>query len=100
MEFESAKGELRIAFSARYLKELKRLEKKEPLLHQLVLDVILRNPNAGNVIPGSGGWRKVRLASPSQGRGKSGGFRFIHLHLGTYSVLYLMDIYSKSEQAD
>lgn len=37
---------------------------------------LTRNPDAGSVIPGSGGVRKLRWAAP--GRGKRGGYRVIY----------------------
>lgn len=39
---------------------------------------LVANPNAGDVIPGSGGLRKIRWAA--QGRGKRGGVRIIYYH--------------------
>ena len=98
MEFEALTGTIRIAYSKRYLKEEKRLAKKEPELHQLIRDELIQNQDVGDLIPGSGGWRKARVGSPAQGKGKSGGFRFIHLHFGSYRIIYLMDVYPKNEQ--
>jgi len=37
---------------------------------------LMRNPDVGPVIPGSGGIRKIRWAA--QGRGKRGGYRIIY----------------------
>jgi len=37
---------------------------------------LMQNPDAGQVIPGSGGVRKLRWAAP--GRGKRGGYRVIY----------------------
>jgi mRNA-degrading endonuclease RelE of RelBE toxin-antitoxin system len=37
---------------------------------------LMKDPNAGPVIPGSGGVRKIRWAA--QGRGKRGGYRVIY----------------------
>ncbi|HZW80292.1 MAG TPA: hypothetical protein VFF50_07470, partial [Candidatus Deferrimicrobiaceae bacterium] len=39
-------------------------------------EAIMRDPDAGPVIPGSGGVRKLRWAA--QGRGKRGGYRVIY----------------------
>ena len=38
---------------------------------------LMRDPDAGSVVPGSGGVRKLRWAAP--GRGKHGGYRVIYL---------------------
>jgi hypothetical protein len=52
------------------------------------------NPEAGDVIPGSGGCRKVRWARP--GTGKRGGVRVIHYNRLANGVIYLLLIYGKS----
>src|ERR1700712_5119896 len=49
----------------------------------------------GDVIPGSGGLRKIRIALP--GRGKSGGARIIYYQIVDDCVLFLT-IYAKSER--
>lgn len=40
-----------------------------------VVNVIAANPLAGEIMPGCGGARKLRVAKP--GKGKSGGYRVI-----------------------
>lgn len=55
---------------------------------------LAQNPNAGDVIPGSGGCRKVRWMR--QGVGKSGGVRVIYFNRLENGVIYLMVIYAKS----
>ncbi len=59
---------------------------------------LLRWPEKGNVIPQSGGLRKVRMRLP--GRGKSGGARVIYLHLPKYDTIVLFYVYTKAERAD
>ena len=39
---------------------------------------LLENPEAGDVIEGTGGLRKVRHADPRRGKGKRGGLRVIY----------------------
>ena len=55
---------------------------------------LAQNPNAGDVIPGSGGCRKVRWMR--RGVGKSGGVRVIYFNRLENGVIYLMVIYAKS----
>jgi len=43
--------------------------------------VLMDNPETGNIIPGSGGLRKVRWRAP--GRGKRGGYRVIYYARGS-----------------
>lgn len=55
-------------------------------------------PDAGDVIAGTGGIRKVRVAS--QGRGKRGGARVIYYHFVSASQIALLLIYAKNEADD
>jgi len=66
-------------------------------LRLLQVSLLLR-PDQGSVIPGGGGLRKMRWALP--GRGKSGGARIIYYWFVAESVIFLLSIYAKNEQAD
>ena len=57
---------------------------------------LLRQPDRGDVIPQSGGLRKVRMRLP--GRGKSGGARVIYLHLPKYDTIVLFYLYTKAQR--
>lgn len=56
---------------------------------------IASNPEAGAVIRGSGGVRKVRWAR--EGTGKSGGVRIIYLARNEAGEVYLLTLYAKSK---
>jgi len=56
------------------------------------------NPEAGNVMPGTGGARKVRWSI--QGRGKRGGARTIYYYHSDTIPLFLLDIYAKNQKAN
>jgi hypothetical protein len=56
---------------------------------------IAQNPEAGAVIRGSGGVRKVRWVR--EGAGKSGGVRIIYLARNEAGEVYLLTLYAKSE---
>jgi mRNA-degrading endonuclease RelE of RelBE toxin-antitoxin system len=62
------------------------------------VDFIALNPEAGDVIPDSGGVRKVRWRR--QGSGKRGGVRVIYFHGGGDNPLYLLMIYAKARRDD
>jgi hypothetical protein len=56
------------------------------------------NPEAGDIVPESGGVRKVRWAA--QGRGKRGGLRVIYyFHRETFP-LFLLTVYPKNQKAN
>jgi hypothetical protein len=59
---------------------------------------IAAHPDAGKVIEGSGGARKVRFAG--KGKGKSGGYRVITFFSGTDIPVFLLSIFSKDEKSD
>lgn len=59
---------------------------------------LLAYPDAGDVIQGSGGLRKIRSASG--GRGKRGGVRVIYYYLMQKQRFYLLTIYAKNEVSD
>jgi mRNA-degrading endonuclease RelE of RelBE toxin-antitoxin system len=56
---------------------------------------LLQYPEAGKVVPGSGGVRKVRWAM--SGKGKSGGVRVIYYFKRQDDEIWLLTIYSKNE---
>jgi|SRR5579863_6607570 hypothetical protein len=63
-----------------------------------IVEVLGRDPEAGEMIPGSGGCRKVRVAG--RGKGKSGGYRLITYYGGKDIPVYLLTIYSKGDQVN
>lgn len=56
------------------------------------------NPNAGVVLKGLEGCRKLRLGA--QGRGKRGGARVVYLVVSARGRIYLLLAYSKAGQKD
>ncbi len=64
----------------------------KPLLKR-IQDEILKDPLAGDIIPGAGGVRKIRVGK--DGSGKSGGYRVIYLDLPEKKIVYLLTLYDK-----
>lgn len=56
---------------------------------------LLQYPEAGKVVPGSGGVRKLRWAMGR--KGKSGGVRVIYYFKRREDEIWLLTLYSKSE---
>ena len=63
-----------------------------------VIDFIAANPEAGDVIPGTGGVRKVRV--PGSGRGKRGGARVVYYHYSDDAPIYALLAYAKARRTD
>lgn len=69
------------------------------LTHESYIELqqrLLLRPQAGVVIPGSGGLRKLRWATEQ--RGKSGGFRIIYYWDAPVTTFYMLFLYPKNEQ--
>lgn len=63
-----------------------------------VIDYVAARPEAGDLIQGTGGIRKLRWARG--GRGKSGGVRVIYYFHSERLPLYLLTVFGKGEKAD
>lgn len=66
---------------------------------QLQLD-LMANPEAGDLIEGTGGLRKLRQADPRRGKGKRGGLRVIYYWWLGGDQFWLFTVYDKDEAAD
>lgn len=58
----------------------------------------MANPDAGDLIPGAAGVRKVRWAV--DGKGKRGGLRVIYYWITARGHILLLTLYRKSEVTD
>jgi hypothetical protein len=63
-----------------------------------VVTMIARDPEAGDVIAGTGGFRKIRSAL--RGGGKRGGSRIIYYFCDETMPVFLMQIYAKNDKAN
>ena len=54
------------------------------------------NPNKGDIMQGTGGLRKIRIAF--EGRGKSGSARVCYVDFAVFERIYLITAYSKNEK--
>lgn len=60
--------------------------------------IVARNPEAGDMIAGGGGVRKIRV--PKQGKGKSGGYRVLTYYMTENEPVFLISVLNKSKQAN
>ena len=58
------------------------------------------NPDLGDLMPGTGGFRKLRWADPRRGKGRRGGLRVIYYYFPAEQQIWLMTLYDKDEAAD
>jgi hypothetical protein len=59
---------------------------------------LIKDPESGDIIPGTGGVRKIRLKSAT--KGKRGGFRVCYFDDSRREELFLLKIYGKNEKED
>ena len=58
------------------------------------------HPEAGPVIPGTGGFRKLRWADRRRGKGRRGGLRIVYYYFASDTQIWLVTLYDKDELAD
>lgn len=59
---------------------------------------LFKNPTKGDLIQGTGGCRKLRVADANRGKGKRGGFRVIYFLKD--DTVYFFDMFAKNELED
>jgi hypothetical protein len=59
-------------------------------------EALLQNPKAGNVIQGTKGLRKIRIAF--EGQGKRGSGRVAYVDFTVHEMVYLITAYPKNEK--
>lgn len=63
-----------------------------------LVDLVAYDPTSGDLVPGTGGLRKLRVGR--SGSGKRGGARVIYYFYNEDVPVLLMAIYAKNEKAD
>ncbi len=61
-----------------------------------IVTLIAENPMVGDLIQGTGGCHKIRIAG--RGKGKSGGFRLITAYGGERFPVFLVTVFGKGEK--
>ena len=63
-----------------------------------IVSLVAVDPKVGDVMEGTGGFRKLRVAR--QGTGKSGGARVVYIFRNTKYPLFLITVFAKNEKGN
>lgn len=63
-----------------------------------LIDYLAEHPQAGDIMEGTGGVRKLRWRRG--GQGKSGGVRIIYYYYDDHMPLYLLTLFAKGDKAN
>jgi hypothetical protein len=61
---------------------------------------LVLQPEVGDLIPDTGGLRKLRWGESRRGKGKRGGVRIIYYWYAPASMIYFLVLYSKTDRDD
>jgi hypothetical protein len=61
-----------------------------------IVTMVAKNPESGEVMPGTGGFSKLRVAR--RGMGKRGGARLIYILRNEAFPVFLISVYAKNEK--
>src|SRR5580692_2106967 len=67
-----------------------------PAERDRIVAMVAANPDCGEIVQGTGGFRKVRVAR--SGMGKRGGARLIYIVRGKEFPIFLVAVYAKNEK--
>ena len=68
--------------------------------YRALQNLLMKHPEAGDLMPDSGGLRKLRFADVRRGKGKRGGLRVIYYWWVAGLQFWLFTLYGKDEMAD
>jgi len=68
--------------------------------YRLLQAFLAHSPTAGDLIQGTGGFRKIRWSDPRRAKGKRGGLRVIYYFFDGDGLIWLLTIYGKDEADD
>lgn len=65
-----------------------------------IQNALANSPELGDLMPGTGGFRKLRWADTRRGKGRRGGLRIIYYWFDNHDQIWMMTIYDKNEASD
>ncbi len=85
-----------IVETAQFIKKVEKL--MSPQEKSALITFVADNPETGDIIPKTGGVRKLRYAR--EGQGKSGSFRVTYYYYSLQSPVILFSVFGKNEKAN
>jgi len=58
------------------------------------------DPESGDLMPGTGGFRKMRWADARRGKGRRGGLRIVYYYFPSDQQIWFVTLYGKDEASD
>lgn len=89
-------GPVTVVETPEFLAAIRKLMSDEE--RTVLVGYLAYNPTVGDLIPGTGGVRKLRWGL--EGRGKRGGARVVYFHHNADMPLFALTAYAKKERAD
>jgi hypothetical protein len=86
-------------YLAGFVREWERLQLTDEDLQELE-HLILSDPEAGDVVSGTGGLRKLRFSPSRWRRGKRGALRVGYSHDARLEKVLVLAVYAKSDKSD
>lgn len=68
--------------------------------YRLLQEALMADPEKGPVMPGTGGFRKLRWEDNRRGKGRRGGLRIIYYYLTADHQIWFFTLYGKDEMTD
>ena len=68
--------------------------------YRLVQNALLAQPEKGDIISETGGFRKLRWENAKRHKGKRGGLRIIYYYLPSQKQIWFFTLYDKNEMED
>ncbi len=87
---------IKIKATPKFIQQADKAMSKEAL--QELIDYLAVYPEAGAVIQGTGGIRKIRWKTGKDNKGKSGGVRILYYHDKGILIVLLITLYRKSDK--
>ena len=84
-----------------FMRQIDKLGK--PLSDEMLSEIendLLKNAERGDIIQGTNGARKARIADSGRQKGKRGGFRYIYVYFEPLARIYLLLFYGKGVKDD